>query len=96
MHLEEQNFDIIMANSELLVACYFIVESAVSYLANPENHLSSILKQKRNIQQALNNAFKAILKFLAELSNEKEKKEQMADPQIKYFICATIRILGIV
>ena len=57
MHLEEQNLDIVMANSELLVACYFIVESAVSYLSNPENHLSSILKQKLRIQQSLNNAF---------------------------------------
>ena len=57
MHLEEQNLDIVMANSELLVACYFIVESAVSYLSNPENHLSSVLKQKLRIQQSLNNAF---------------------------------------
>ena len=37
MHLEEQNLEVVMTNSELLVACYFIVESAVSYLSNPEN-----------------------------------------------------------
>ena len=30
MHLEEQSLDEIMANSELLVSCYYIIESAVS------------------------------------------------------------------
>jgi len=96
MHLEEQNLDIVMANSELLVACYFIVESAVSYLSNPENHLSSVLKQKLRIQQSLNNAFAAILKFLQDLSTNvlKEEPQKMEDPQVKYFVCATIRILG--
>lgn len=96
MHLEEQNLDIIMANSELLVACYYVVESAVSYLANPENQLSAVIKQSRRIQQALNNAFAAILKFLQELSKNilKSNPEKMEDPQVKYFICATIRILG--
>ncbi len=64
MHLEEQNLEIIMANSELLVACYFIVESAVSYMTNPEKHISTVIKNKGRIQQALNNAFAAVLKFL--------------------------------
>ena len=88
MHLEEQNLEVITENSELLVACFFIIESAVSYLSNPENQLSGILKQRRNIQQALNNAFAAILKFLHDLSLEKDVL------QIKHFVCATIRILG--
>ena len=34
MHLEEQSLDEIMANSELLVSCYYIIESAVSYMAS--------------------------------------------------------------
>ena len=35
MNLEEKQLDDeILENSELLVACYFIIESAVSYLAN--------------------------------------------------------------
>ena len=96
MHLEEQNLDIIMANSELLVACYYIVESAVSYLSNPENALSGILKQSRKIQQALNNAFAAILKFLHELSTNvlPNDPKKLEEAQMKYFVCATIRILG--
>ena len=81
MHLEEHNIDVVMANSELLVACYFIVESAVSYLSNPENHLSGILKQSRRIQQALNNAFMAILKFLHELSTNVLPN----DPKVRLF-----------
>ena len=41
MHLEEQSLDEIMANSELLVSCYYIIESAVSYMASDRlvNHL---------------------------------------------------------
>ena len=34
MHLEEQSLDEIMENSELLVSCYYIIESAVSYMAS--------------------------------------------------------------
>jgi len=34
MHLEEQTLDEIMTNSELLVSCYYIIESAVSYMAS--------------------------------------------------------------
>ena len=90
MHLEEQNLEVITENSELLVACFFIIESAVSYLSNPESQLGGILKQRRNIQQALNNAFAAILKFLHELS--KLQKDLLQ--KIKHFVCATIRILG--
>ena len=96
MHLEENDIDIIMANSELLVACYYIVESAVSYLSNPENHLSGIIKQSRRIQSALNDAFTAILKFLHELSTTiiPNEPKKMEEDQMKYFVCATIRILG--
>ena len=35
MNLEDKQLDEdILENSELLVACYFIIESAVSYLSN--------------------------------------------------------------
>ena len=78
------------------VACYYIVESAVHYLSNPENHLCGILKQSRRIQQALNNAFAAILKFLHELSSNvlPNDPKKLEEAQMKYFVCATIRILG--
>jgi hypothetical protein len=95
MHLEAQNLDIVMVNSELLVACYYVVESAVSYLANPDQQrMSNSIKFR--IQQALNNAFAAILKFLQDLSVNvlKHQPEKLEDAQIKYFVCATIRILG--
>ena len=38
----------------------------------------------------------AILKFLQDLSTNvlKEEPQKLEDPQVKYFVCATIRILG--
>ena len=40
--------------------------------------------------------FLAILKFLQDLSTNvlKEEPQKLEDPQVKYFVCATIRILG--
>lgn len=95
MHLEEHNLDIIMDNSELLVACYYIVESAVSFLTSDRKGLE-VVKQKKQIQLALNNAFAAILRFIKDLSTNLLKKEpgRLEEPQLKYFVCATIRILG--
>ena len=44
----------------------------------------------------MNNAFAAILKFLHELSTNvlPNDPKKLEEAQMKYFVCATIRILG--
>ena len=59
--------DEVLDNSELLVACYFIIESAVSYMAGGGggHHSSSQVldsKQRGQLYAALKNAFGTILK----------------------------------
>lgn len=68
MQLEDKQLeDEVLDNSELLVACYFIIESAVSYMAGGgggHNSCSQVLdsKQRGQLYAALKNAFGTILK----------------------------------
>jgi len=94
MHLEEQTLDEIMANSELLVSCYYIIESAVSYMAS-DRLLLLDHGQRGQLYTAMKNGFASILRFLQELSvTLKEQTHHLQNQQKKYFVCATIRILG--
>jgi len=92
--------DEVLDNSELLVACYFIIESAVSYMAGGGHNSSSQVldsKQRGQLYAALKNAFGTILKFLHDLSTNTLKDDPLKlanDPKTKYFVCATIRVLG--
>ena len=94
MHLEEQSLDEIMENSELLVSCYYIIESAVAYMAS-DRLLLLDQRQRGQLYTALKNGFTSILGFLQELSTTlKEQTYHLENHQKKYFVCATIRILG--
>ena len=94
MHLEEQSLDEIMENSELLVSCYYIIESAVSYMAS-DRLLLLDQRQRGQLYTALKNGFTSILGFLQELSTTlKEQTYHLENHQKKYFVSATIRILG--
>ena len=94
MHLEEQSLDEIMEKSELLVSCYYIIESAVAYMAS-DRLLLLDQRQRGQLYTALKNGFTSILDFLQELSlTLKEQTYHLEDHQKKYFVCATIRILG--
>lgn len=97
MHLEDSpaSLEDVVSNSELLVACYYIIESAVSYMAS--ERLSQLdRKQRDQLFAALKNAFSIILKFLDQFSNEilADNPTRIEDCSIKHFICATIRVLG--
>jgi len=94
MHLEEQSLEEIMTQSELLVSCYYIIESAVSYMAS-DRLLLLDQRQRGQLYTALKNGFTSILGFLQELSvTLKDHPHHLDDPKKKYFVCATIRILG--
>ena len=97
MSLEDKQLDEnVLENSEILVACYFIIESAVSYLSSQGDRIPSHIldsRQRGQLYTALKNAFSTILKFLHELSIS-HSTLQSSDPKIKYFVCATIRLLG--
>ena len=97
MNLEEKQLDEeVLENSELLVACYFIIESAVSYLSSQGDRIPSHVldaRQREQLYTALKNAFSTIIKFLHELSVSQSTLNS-SDPKIKYFVCATIRLLG--
>ncbi|XP_023331282.1 neurochondrin homolog [Eurytemora carolleeae] len=94
MLLEELTLDEIMANSELLVSCYYIIESAVSYMAS-DRLLLLDHGQRGQLYTAMKNGFASILRFLQELSETLgNQTHHLEDQQKKYFVCATIRLLG--
>ena len=86
MHLEEQKLEHVLENSELLVACFSIIESSVQYMAN--DRLSMLEdKQKSQIYTALKNAFSTVLKFIHETSiNLKDSREQLGKRQVSSMI----------
>ena len=95
MGLEERSLDEASANGELVIACYFVMESAVTAMAGDKLGMLD-MKQKAQLFSALKNAFNAVLKFLGEIAVEAEDKsgELLKDPEKKHFVCATVRILS--
>ena len=95
MHLEEQKLEEVMKHSALVVACFSIIESAVSHMAN--ERISTLEdRQKGQLLAALKNAFSTILKFLQETSMALRDDASLVqdDVEIRHFVCATIRILS--
>ena len=79
MHVEERNLSQVVEKAELLVACYTVIESAVSYMANDRFHMIES-RQKGQLYSALKNAFGAVVKFLQEAGKElKEDSKQLED-----------------
>lgn len=94
MHLEEQTLDEIMTNSELLVSCYYIIESAVSYMAS-DRLLLLDHGQRGQLYTAMKNGFASILRFLQEMAvTLRSQTHHLENNEKKFFVCATIRILG--
>ena len=76
------------------MSCYYIIESAVSYMAS-DRLLLLDQRQRGQLYTALKNGFTSILGFLQELSTTlKEQTYHLENHQKKYFVSATIRILG--
>ena len=76
------------------VSCYYIIESAVSYMAS-DRLLQLDQRQRGQLYTALKNGFTSILGFLQELSvTLREQPHHLDNHEKKYFVCATIRILG--
>ena len=94
MHLEEQRLETALEDSELLVACFSIIESGVAYMANDRLDMLDE-RQKGQLYAALKNAFASVLKFLSDLAMDlKDDSAKLEEPDVRNFVCATIRILA--
>eukprot|EP00094_Tigriopus_californicus_P007014 TCALIF_06753-PA protein Name:"Similar to Neurochondrin Neurochondrin homolog (Drosophila melanogaster)" AED:0.06 eAED:0.07 QI:0/0.33/0.28/0.85/0.83/0.85/7/4/777 len=94
MHLEEKKLEDVVGDLDLVVSCYFIIESGVSYMANERLSMLDD-RQKGQLYSAMKNVFSTVLKFLHEVSLDlKDNPTELDDNDNKAFICATIRILA--
>ena len=94
MSLEDRKLPEIMADDELIVACYGILETIVRFLSG--NHAELIDdSMKEQIFQSLKGAYTAILGFINLVRKEAEKNpRKFWDAKKKLLACASVRCLA--
>ncbi|XP_017883573.1 neurochondrin homolog [Ceratina calcarata] len=88
MQLEGKQLKAVVANTNLITACFTILEVCVGYITSDQIDLDQ--KEKQSLYTALKGAFGAVLGLLTAVSKMKEVK----DPRERMFICATVRVLA--
>jgi hypothetical protein len=89
MQLEDKQFEQVMNNAELVVACFNLVEIAIAYVATtPSFDLEQ--KEKQQLYTALKGAFAAVIGLLGKISKIKDKLTLTQ----KFFVYASIRCLA--
>lgn len=98
MKLEDKTLDQALESSDILVACYSIVEQFVAFMTS-QAFLDFDAKQREQAYCALKGAVGAILALLHDVSEEQDTENgsgwtgSVTDRRMQ-FVCASIRILG--
>lgn len=92
MQLEDRNLKQIMVNSELVTACFTILEMSVSYIATDTLELEQ--KEKQSLYTALKGSFAAVISTLSNISKDFPKNRDKYSIEEKVFICACARVLA--
>lgn len=88
MQLEGKQIKAIMANADLVVACFMILEISISYIITDQLELEQ--KEKQSLYTALKGAFAAVIGLLTSVSKMKE----LTDIKERIFVCALVRVLA--
>lgn len=89
MQLENKpNLKAVMANADLVVACFIALEICVSYIATDQLDLEQ--KEKQSLYTALKGAFAAVIGLLLNVSKAKE----LTEVKERIFVCAMVRVLS--
>lgn len=87
MQLEDKQFKAVLANTDLITACFIILEVSISYIVTDQLDLEQ--KEKQSLYTALKGSFAAIIGLLSSVS----KMKSLVDAKEKIFICAVVRVL---
>ncbi|XP_023246483.1 neurochondrin homolog isoform X2 [Copidosoma floridanum] len=88
MQLEGKQLKGAMANAELIVACFMILEISISYIISDQLDLEQ--KEKQSLYTALKGAFAAVISLLTSVSKMKE----ITDTKERVFVCAVVRVFA--
>ena len=99
MHLDEKKLSDVIENesdTELLVACYTIIESTLTLMANEHKNLILLEQRQRDqLFNALKNVFSTVLSFTREVSDLAARDRHiLEETNARNFVCSTIRVLG--
>lgn len=88
MQLEGKQFKTVLANVDLVTACFVILEISLGYIVTDQLDLEQ--KEKQSLYTALKGAFAAVIGLLTAVS----KMKALTDVQEKIFVCAIVRVLA--
>ncbi|XP_016840454.1 neurochondrin homolog [Nasonia vitripennis] len=88
MQLEGKQIKTVMANADLIVACFMILEISLSYIITDQLDMEQ--KEKQSLYTALKGAFAAVIGLLTSVSKMKE----LTDVKERIFVCAMVRVLA--
>lgn len=93
MQLEDKGgLKVIMNNAELDTACFMLIESAISFVANEHVELEG--REKQSMYTAMKGAFSAVISVLMKVQADVNKKKLELELKEKVFICAMVRVLS--
>ncbi|XP_058793012.1 neurochondrin homolog [Phymastichus coffea] len=88
MQLEGKQLKVVMANADLVVACFMILEISLSYIITDQLDMEQ--KEKQSLYTALKGAFAAVVGLLTLVS----KMKDITDVKERIFVCAMVRVLA--
>lgn len=88
MQLDGKQIKAVMANADLIVACFMILEISLSYIITDQLDMEQ--KEKQSLYTALKGAFAAVIGVLTSVSKMKE----LTDVKERVFVCAMVRVLA--
>ncbi|KAL2732474.1 hypothetical protein V1477_014715 [Vespula maculifrons] len=88
MQLEGHQLKTVVANGELVTACFVILEMSLMYIISDQLDLEQ--KEKQSLYTALKGAFAAIIGLL----NSVSKMKELTDIKERIFVCAMVRVLA--
>lgn len=87
MQLEDKQLKTVLANADLVTACFIILEVSIGYIITDQLDLEQ--KEKQSLYTALKGAFAAVIGLLSSVS----KMKALTNREEKIFICAVVRVL---
>lgn len=87
MQLEGKQLKAVLANADLVTACFMILEVSLGYIITDQLDLDQ--KEKQSLYTALKGAFAAVIGLL----NTVSKMKTLTNIDEKMFVCAVVRVL---
>lgn len=88
MQLEGKQLKAVLANGDLVTACFMILEISLGYIITDQLDLDQ--KEKQSLYTALKGAFAAVIGLL----NAVSKMKTLTNMEEKIFVCAVVRVLA--